>query len=94
VGDEPKQRLSRDKVLALKFAAHRQLARWSNRRELSPHQHAQRTALTRAVRILEDKALPMAASCMSATQASNDALVAYDEAQLVRNGQRRGDPPL
>jgi len=54
--DRQRPCLSGDRVLALKFAAHRQLARWSNKPKLSPHQHAQRTALTRAVRILQDKA--------------------------------------
>lgn len=49
-------RLTGDEVLALKFAAHRQLARWSTKPRLSPHQHAQRTALIRAVRILQDSA--------------------------------------
>jgi hypothetical protein len=43
-------------VLALKFAAHRQLARWSNKLQLSPHQHAQRSALKGAVRVLQDQA--------------------------------------
>jgi len=56
MNDEQTRRLSGDQVLALKFAAHRQLARWSNKPKLSPHQHAQRTALTRAVRILQDHA--------------------------------------
>jgi len=56
MSDEPTPRLSREQVLALKFAARRQLARWSNKRELSSHQHAQRTALTCAVRILQDQA--------------------------------------
>ncbi|MGI9097068.1 MAG: hypothetical protein ACR2H2_00985 [Solirubrobacteraceae bacterium] len=49
-------RLTRDEVLALKFAVHRQLARWSDKPELSPHQYGQRNALKRAVRILQDKA--------------------------------------
>jgi len=56
MSDEPTPRLSGDQVLALKFAAHRQLARWSNKPGLSPHQHAQRTALARTMRILQDKA--------------------------------------
>ena len=56
MNDQPPQRLSADEITALKFAAHRQLARWARRETLSPHQHAQRTALVRAVRILEDKA--------------------------------------
>ncbi|MGH2941788.1 MAG: hypothetical protein ACRDLN_03295 [Solirubrobacteraceae bacterium] len=46
-------RLSRNEILALKFAAHRQLARWANKPKLSAHQHAQRTALARAVRTLQ-----------------------------------------
>jgi hypothetical protein len=55
--DQPRaDRLSREEVLALKFAAHRQLARWANRRPLPPRQRAQRAALVRAVRVLEDQA--------------------------------------
>jgi hypothetical protein len=50
-------RLSRDELLALKFAAHRQLARWAKSRELRPRQREQRKALVRAVRILDDPAL-------------------------------------
>ncbi len=56
MSDRPR-RLSGDEIQALKFAAHRQLARWSNKSDLSPRQHAQRLALIRAVRIIEDKAL-------------------------------------
>jgi hypothetical protein len=48
--------LSGDEVVALRFAAHRQLSRWA-RPGLSRHQHAQRAALRRAVRLLQDKAL-------------------------------------
>jgi hypothetical protein len=55
--DPPTQRLSGEEIAALKFAAHRQLARWSNKPRLSPHQQARRNALKRAVRLLEDKAL-------------------------------------
>jgi hypothetical protein len=47
-------RLSGDQVLALKFAAHRQLARWSSKPKLSAHQHGQRSALKGAVRVLQD----------------------------------------
>jgi hypothetical protein len=54
VNAAPTHRLSRDEVAALKFAAHRQLARWAKNRPLRPHQHAQRGALVRAVRVLED----------------------------------------
>ena len=56
MNDEPR-RLTGDEIQALKFAAHRQLARWASRRELQPRQRARRTALVRAVRTLEDKAL-------------------------------------
>jgi hypothetical protein len=59
--DQATRRLSGEEIVALKFAAHRQLARWSNKPTLSSHQHAQRNALKRAVRSLEDKAL--AAGC-------------------------------
>jgi hypothetical protein len=59
--DQPIRRLSGEEIVALKFAAHRQLSRWSKKPTLSPHQHPQRNALKRAVRSLEDKAL--AAGC-------------------------------
>ena len=52
--DEPAARLSGDEVVALKFAAHRQLSRWA-RPGLSPHQRTQREALKRAVGVLQDK---------------------------------------
>jgi hypothetical protein len=52
--DQAPWRLSGEEIVALKFAAHRQLARWSNKPRLSPRQHAQRNALKRAVRILQD----------------------------------------
>lgn len=51
-GQPTVDRLSGEEIMALKFAAHRQLARWSNKRELSAHQQAQRTALADAARIL------------------------------------------
>ena len=54
--DEPAPRLSGDQILALKFAAHRQLARWANKPKLSAHQHGQRSALKGAVQILQDQA--------------------------------------
>ena len=53
--NDPAARLSGDEVGALKFASHRQLSRWA-RPGLSKHQHAQRAALRRAVRVLQDKA--------------------------------------
>jgi len=45
-------RLSDDEVQALKFAAHRQLTRWANKRDLQPHHRVQRAALARAARIV------------------------------------------
>jgi hypothetical protein len=54
VSDEPRH-LTGAEIQALKFAAHRQLARWASKRELQPRQRARRTALVRAVRALEDK---------------------------------------
>ncbi len=56
MSDRPARRLSADQIVALRFAAHRQLARWSNKPQLSPHQHAQRTELRRAAHILRDDA--------------------------------------
>jgi hypothetical protein len=53
---EPIHRLTREQLRALKFAAHRQLARWAKSRQLRPRQQAQRTALVSAVRVLEDPA--------------------------------------
>ena len=50
---QPSPRLSGEEIVALKFAAHRQLARWSNKPRLSTHQHARRDALRRAVRVLQ-----------------------------------------
>jgi hypothetical protein len=57
MNEETTQRLSRDEISALKFAAHRQLARWAKRGHLRPRQREQRSALVRAVRILERPAL-------------------------------------
>ena len=54
--NEPAHRLSREEVQALKFAAHRQLARWAKNNQLRPRQRQQRSALVRAVRILESEA--------------------------------------
>lgn len=54
--DELARRLSGAEFDALKFAGRRQLARWSNKPQLSPNQQAQRNALSRAVRILHDDA--------------------------------------
>ncbi|MGI9098177.1 MAG: hypothetical protein ACR2H2_06735 [Solirubrobacteraceae bacterium] len=52
----PTARLSGHEIVALKFAAHRQLSRWASKPGLSAHQHAQRAALKRAVQALQDKA--------------------------------------
>jgi hypothetical protein len=56
MSDQTTDRLSRDQVMALKFAAHRQLARWSDKPVLNPRQRARRSALKGAVRILQDSA--------------------------------------
>jgi hypothetical protein len=56
VTDPPAQRLSGNEVVALKFAANRQLARWAHKGDLSRRQHTRRAALVRAVRTLQDKA--------------------------------------
>jgi hypothetical protein len=56
MSEQPPQRLSADEIVVLKFAAHRQLARWAQKPELSPRQRAKRTTLVRAVRTLEDRA--------------------------------------
>ena len=50
-------RLTGEEVLALRFAAHRQLARWSKKPRLSPDQRARRNALKRAVGVLHDPVL-------------------------------------
>jgi hypothetical protein len=56
MSDPPSGRLSGEEILALKYAAHRQLARWADRPRLSPDQHARRNALKRAVGVLHDRA--------------------------------------
>jgi hypothetical protein len=56
MSNAPAARLSGDEVRALKFAAHRQLARWAKKPSLGPRQHSQRNALKRAVRVLQDQA--------------------------------------
>jgi hypothetical protein len=61
--DKPVPRLSGEQIQALKFAAHRQLARWSNKAKLSPHQHGQRSTLKSAVRVLQDETFA-AAACL------------------------------
>lgn len=54
--DQPTRRLSGEEIAALRFAAHRQLARWSDKPRLTPDKHTQRNALKRAVRVLQDNA--------------------------------------
>ena len=56
ISDPGAGRLSGEDIQALKFAAHRQLARWTAKPSLSARQHAQRTALKRAVVVLQDHA--------------------------------------
>jgi hypothetical protein len=55
-GEQARQ-LSPEEIVELKLAARRQLARWAQKRELSPRQRVKRTALRRAVSTLEDTAL-------------------------------------
>ena len=56
MSDEPRPCLNGEEVVALKFAANRQLARWANKPRLSEHQQAQRAALRRVVRVLQGDA--------------------------------------
>jgi hypothetical protein len=56
MGNAPVGRLSGDEVRALKFVAHRQLARWAKKPSLGSRQHSKRNALKRAVRVLQDQA--------------------------------------
>ena len=56
MSDAPVRRLTGEQVAALRFAAHRQLARWANKPRLSRDQHARRSALRRAVGVLHDPA--------------------------------------
>jgi hypothetical protein len=48
--------LSGEEILALRYAARRQLARWAKKRQLSRDQYARRTALKRAVAALHHQA--------------------------------------
>ena len=50
------RRLTGEEIVALRFAAHRQLARWAKKPRLSPDQHARRNVLKRAVAVLHDQA--------------------------------------
>lgn len=50
--------LTAEEITALKFAAHRQLARWASKgTRLQPRQKTRRTALISAVRTLEREEL-------------------------------------
>ena len=49
--------LGRDELLALKFAAHRQLSRWANSQPLGARKQARRDALLAALRVLDDRTL-------------------------------------
>jgi hypothetical protein len=55
MSEAPTHRLCGDEIMALTFAARRQLTRWAHR-QLQPHEQARRTALIRAVRVLKDRA--------------------------------------
>lgn len=57
MSEAPSRHLTGEEVVALRFAANRQLSRWADTPRLSDHQHSQRAALRRAVRILQDGAL-------------------------------------
>jgi hypothetical protein len=61
--DEPARALSGQQVLALKFAAHRQLARWANKPKLSERQQGQRLALKGRFGRLRATRSRMDASC-------------------------------
>jgi hypothetical protein len=65
-------RLSADEILALKFAAHRQLSRWASKPSLSAHQHDQRAALKRAVHVLQDKALVLGCELRARSDGDGD----------------------
>ena len=83
---EPTSRLSGDQVVALKFAAHRQLARWANKPKLSPHQHAQRTALTANPRRPHPPDPAFANGCeLRRSCCSRGSVNAHDAAQVARS---------
>jgi len=63
----PVRRLTADQIVALRFAAHRQLARWSNKPGLSSHQQAQRTELRGAAQVLKDGAFVVGCELRAAT---------------------------
>jgi hypothetical protein len=56
MSEKPARCLTGEEVGALRFAAHRQLSRWADKASLNDRQHAQRAALRRAVRTLQDGA--------------------------------------
>jgi hypothetical protein len=53
---EPMQCLSADEMRVLKFAVRRQLSRWSNKRNPTAEQQAQRAKLQQVLHVLEDDA--------------------------------------
>jgi hypothetical protein len=71
VTGKPATRLSGEEVVALRFAAHRQLSRWA-RPGLSTHQHAQRAALRRAARVLRDKTLARGCDLRAVRESADD----------------------
>jgi hypothetical protein len=56
MSEAPRRSLSGEEIVALKFAANRQLTRWANKPRLSEYEHAQRAALRRAARVLQNSA--------------------------------------
>lgn len=78
--------LSGEEILALKFAAHRQLARWAKRPTLGSRQHAQRNALKRAVHVLQTRRSRMAASyALPSVEQTGDARrLAQDRSRPLR----------
>jgi hypothetical protein len=70
--ERPTRRLSSEEIVALKFAAHRQLARWSDKPQLSPRQHARRSALKRAVQVLDDKAFAVGCELRASDEEHSD----------------------
>ena len=57
MSEKPTRHLTSDELLAMKLAAHRQLAPWVKSSRLRPRQCEERDALLRALRVLEDVAL-------------------------------------
>jgi hypothetical protein len=53
---EPTHYLSADEMRVLRFAARRQLTRWSNKRNPNAEQKVQRATLQQALHVLDDDA--------------------------------------